>query len=383
MQIAIGSQFTGYVKDLASDGRGVVIHPSGRAFFVAGVWPQEQGTFKVTGTKGRIGFAELVSLEASTRSLSRVAARCDHHGVSRAHCGGCPWQFIAYPEQLAAKQQRVQQNLLRLDCADKVLPILASPSEWAYRNRAQFKTDGIQLGYVAAQSNQLVAINRCPILSEQNQQTLQQLQARLPNPDWQPLRKQKWTTLDIDEETQANAVSVNERLPFRQANSLQNCVMKQWLQRKLVAIAAQKTVLELFCGTGNLTEVIVDSGAEKTIAVEGVEAALTQLRDKKLGGVTCLACDLFSEAGAEKLLPHVKTAEILVLDPPRDGLKVSAPLFIKKSALRSVFYISCDLATFCRDIATFQQQGFKVKEIQPLDMFPHTPHIELMAELKK
>lgn len=383
MQITIGSQFTGSVKDLASDGRGVVIHPSGRTFFVPGVWRDEQGTFKVTGLKGRIGFAEPLSIDNSSRSSARVTAPCQHHGFSHAHCGGCPWQSIAYPEQLAAKQQRAQQNLQRLGCADKLLPILASPNEWAYRNRAQFKTDGTRMGYVAAQSNQLVAIEHCPILSEHNQETLEQLQAHLPNDDWRPARKQKWTTLDIDEDTPADAVSVNTRRPFRQANTAQNDVIRHWLQHKLAAIAPQKTVLELFCGSGNLTEVIVASGAKKIIAVEGVDTALTQLRDKKLTGVTGVACDLFSDKSAEKLLPYVKTAEILVLDPPRDGLKVTAPLFIKKSAVQSVFYISCDLATFCRDMALFQQQGFKVKEIQPLDMFPHTPHIELMAALEK
>jgi len=381
--LKVGQKFTGEVRDLASDGRGVVVHPQGRTFFVPGVWLGEAGEFRVTGLKGRIGFAELISADEEARHLSRVTPACEHHGFSENTCGGCPWQFMAYEQQLAAKQARVQKAMKRLACEDKVQPILASPQQLGYRNRAQLKTDGRKLGYMAANSNQLVDVGACPVLSQHNQQTLQHLRALLPNAEWRPTAKQKWTSLDIDESVSADTASVDSRLPFQQANTQQNAVIRSWLAEGLSRYAAGKSVLELFCGSGNLTEVIAASCAQSTLAVEAVETALEGLKARKLQNVSTLACNLFSEIDAEKLLPHVKTAEILVLDPPREGLKVSKPLFVKKSVIQQVFYISCDLATFSRDLGVFMENGFKVVEVQPLDMSPQTPHIELMAVLSK
>jgi len=379
MQIKKGDRFSGCVKDLTSDGRGVVEHPSGRIFFVVGVWFGEAGEFRVTGLKGRIGFAEVVALDDGTRHPERIAPACAHYG----HCGGCPWQFVGYSAQLQAKQQRTVKNLRRLDPNINVRPILPSEQAWGYRNRAQFKTDGEQLGYVAAGSNRLIPVEQCPILNPVNQKTLQALLAKLPDPDWRPAAGRGWTTIDIDDNTEASSVSINARLPFRQGNTAQNQVMRQWLAAQLAQIAIGKNVLELFCGSGNLTEEIVESGAGQVVAVEVVETALEQLRSLALPGVKTVACNLFDAVDTEKLIPYVKTSEILVLDPPRDGLKVTEPLLIKKSAIRHICYISCDLATFVRDLQVFQRAGFRVQEVQPLDLFPQTPHVELMGVLHR
>lgn len=377
MQIKIGSRFEGCVKDLASDGRGVVEHPSGRTFFVPGVWLGESGQFRVAGLKGRIGFGEIVALDEPSLHPERIDPLCPHH----QHCGGCPWQFVSYKAQLQAKQDRVEQNLRRLDPKIDILPILPSAASWGYRNRAQLKTDGDSLGYVAAGSNMLVPVTQCPVLNDKNQQTLQSLLDQLPNDKWRPGKRRDWFTVDIDDSSALP--SINERLPFRQGNSCQNTVMQQWLKQQLQAIAEGKEVLELFSGSGNLTQIIAASGAAQVTAVEVVDAALEQLQSRQLPGVKTLACNLFDPTDAEKLLPAVKASEILVLDPPRDGLKITEPLLIKKSAIRHVFYISCDLATFARDLRVFQNAGYKVKSVQPLDLFPQTPHVELMGVLQR
>jgi len=379
----MGALFKGRVKDLASDGRGVVTHPSGRTFFVSGVWPGEEGEFRITGLKGRIGFAQLHRIELGGEHSARVQPQCSHHGFYRENCGGCPWQFMAYEQQLAAKQQRVEQAIARLKTKAVVKPILPSPKQWAYRNRAQFKSDGRVVGYVAPASNSLVAIEQCPVLSEKNQRTLSAMIEALPKASWRPGKKQHWTTLDIDESVDVTGVSVNQRLPFQQANSDQNVQMQTWLTECLSELKEPGNVLELFCGSGNLTETIVQSIDSRVVAVEAIETALKRLREKALPRVEAVACDLFSERDTEKLLPTICSSEILVLDPPREGLKVKAPFFVKKSRLKHIFYLSCDLATFSRDVSEFMAQGYHLKEVQPLDMFPHTAHIEIMGYLQR
>jgi 23S rRNA (uracil1939-C5)-methyltransferase len=72
-----------------------------------------------------------------------------------------------------------------------------------------------------------------------------------------------------------------------------------------------------------------------------------------------------------------------VLDPPRDGLKSLVQLKAKKSELNTILYISCDLATFSRDAAQLQANGYDLSCVQPLDLFPQTPHVEILARFTR
>ena len=382
VMVELNSVFTGRVRDLASDGRGVVVHPSGQTVFVAGVWEGEEGAFKVVAKKGRALVATLVEL--TERSPHRVEPGCRYHGVTEGRCGGCPWMFVANQAQLDAKAKRVRVSFSRIGAEDKVRELLAPTTFLGYRNRAQFKTDGEKVGFFSCQSNQLVDIEHCEVLTEKNNLTLTSLRALLPYSSWRPAKKNQWTTLDIDETVDAAGVSVNQRLPFMQGNSEQNKAMRSWLAQKLFALSKDNTVIELFCGSGNFTEVIAAHGFERVIAIEGVEKAIEVLESKNLANVKAITANLFSEQVIDQIFSQYHDASVLVLDPPRDGLKVSKGIFSqKKSKLRDVFYISCDLATLMRDVKTFLDHGYSVVEVQPLDQFPHTAHIEILVHLKK
>jgi 23S rRNA (uracil1939-C5)-methyltransferase len=388
--LPIDTRFDGRVRDIGADGRGIVPHENGQVFFVAGVWLNEQVQVRITEFKGRFGFAELVSVIEP--SPDRVEPPCPYQGVDTRSCGGCPWQFVSYEAQLHAKQARVEQTFARMIASgllksDRLKLILPSPDIYGYRNRAQLKSDGESLGYMAAGSRTLVDVADCLILTEKNRQTLQALRQKLPNFVWRPRRKDHLTTLDIDESVDADSASVNARLPFRQANSAQNRVLHLWLTEKLSKLDKSRPLLELFAGSGNFTGLMVAAGFDNIVAVEVVDEAMAELREH-YPQVKTLACDLFSSDAAEQLHRAVPDAEVLVLDPPRDGLKNDVlkskqGLFRKRSKLKNAFYISCNLATLHRDLQPFVEHGFKIREIQPLDQFPHTPHIELMAHLER
>ncbi|MEZ5481079.1 MAG: class I SAM-dependent RNA methyltransferase [Porticoccaceae bacterium] len=381
--------FNATVRDLSSEGNGVVEHPSGKTFFVPGVWRGEQGEFRITGFKGRYGFAELVMLTQA--STARTEAPCIHHGFSAGQCGGCPWQFVSYQAQLEAKQKRVEDSLSRLEKApsEKIKKIWESPKTSGYRNRAQLKTDGEKIGYVSLSTNRIAAIDDCLILNEKNRNTLQQLLKTLPRKDFRPTNrkrrdKRQWQTLDIDDQTSADTVEPGKRKPFRQGNSEQNERMRVWLRERLSALFKQKKstaqVVELFAGSGNFTEIISDVGFRNILAVEGSEQLMAALLDKRYPGVETLVSNLFLAESVEKIFAKRDT-EILIMDPPRDGLKGKEGLFVDNKKLSDIFYISCNLATFSRDVEYCYQHGFVLAEIQPLDQFPHTPHIELLAHL--
>lgn len=371
------------IQDVASDGRGVARLESGQVCFISGVWRDE---VVLADVQRNAKIAQGTVVEILSAHPERVDPPCQYHGTDNQSCGGCPWQFMAYGEQLEQKRVRVAQAVHKLGITQEnigsvVKSPVAAPEVLGYRNRAQLKTDGARLGYVAQGTRQLVDIESCPVLTTECQKQLGALREQLPNNKWRPNRRDDWTTLDIDD--QRKEVLVDERQPFRQGNDAQNAVMRNWLSSQLAGLPKDATAVELFAGSGNFTEVISAVGFDAVVAVEVEGEATDLLAARALPAVTVKRADLFAEDEVLALATKYKRAEMLVLDPPRDGLKVREPILRKMRALESVLYISCDVATWARDVADFLAAGFELVEVTPVDMFPQTPHIEVMSLLRK
>jgi 23S rRNA (uracil1939-C5)-methyltransferase len=376
----IGSKFTADVKDLSPDGAGVVEHPSGMIFFVPGVWPGEAGEFIVTERSKNFGKAKLDTLQLAHRD--RREAACKHHGFGPTDCSNCAWQFITYDAQLEAKQNRIHKRLEAYISGDHIAPIWGAPEEFGYRNRTQFKTDGKSIGYVNNSSGQLAPIDDCPVLNKKNRNSLRQLQGRLPEIKWAP--DTGWTSLDIDDAISAEKVSINQRRPFRQGNSAQNRKLRDWLTACMTQLKISGPVIELFSGSGNLTEVIAAQKCRPILAVEAVGAAVNELREKKLPQTRALICDLFDAAALRGFVKQNPIpARLLVLDPPREGFKLLDVFLRAYPTLEAVIYVSCDLDSFHRDLSALQQAGFELQAVQPMDLFPQTPHIEILSILRR
>lgn len=401
MPCLVGEHFSGEVRDLTSAGQGVVAHPGGRVFFVSGVWIGERGVFEITALRGRTGQARLLSLEQT--AAERTEPRCPHHGFSDGACGGCPWQFMDYEAQLQAKQQRVEQALAKLcEGETAVRPIWGSQQTYGYRNRAQLRSDGERIGYLSSSSHELADISDCPILNEHNRKTVHALRERLPNPEWRAAgggrgrrrrgggRSQRgggndasWTTLHIDDALDARGVIANERRPFRQGNTAQNERMREWLREQLSELAPLKSVVELFAGSGNFTELLVEAPCEKILAVDSFGPAMDELQARGWPAVGVHRADLARAEAWEGIAESLGHAELLLLDPPRDGLQHMGEYLSRATELAHIIYISCDVATFARDVSAARDAGFVLQEVQPLDLFPQTPHVEILSRLSR
>ena len=287
---------------------------------------------------------------------------------------------MQYEAQLAAKMQQVFTNLSHCP-EDKIKPILPSPKTLSYRTRAQLKTNGERLGFMANQGRTLVDVASCTVLNDTNQNTLRNLREQLPNKHWKTRKKQSLTTLDID--TQHEGASVNERLPFMQGNAEQNRQMQTWLTEGLTPLDKNTGVLELFCGSGNFTQTIAGLGFDTVHAIDVVEQATAHLRAQNTPNIHVQTLDLFAKDALLKLPNKLKTAQTLVLDPPRDGYKALPQLLKMLPKVTQIFYISCNLATFKRDTQAALGLGFEWQGVQPIDLFPQTPHIELMGHLTR
>jgi 23S rRNA (uracil1939-C5)-methyltransferase len=381
-------KFTGEVTHLSKKGLGVVRNEAeGISYFVFGTWPGDWGEFEVIDrplNNKNYGYAKLIQLTQA--SSQRQQPECAFLGTHEDACSGCPWMIANYDSQLEQKRNRWIYAMKRVGFDTAQLPVPSvqpSPQLYGYRNRFQVKTDGIKLGFVAEGSHKIAPIGDCLVLNATCRSMLKGMLTSLPREDWQPGAGYDWNFIDVDDDLPAEHIQLNQKRPFKQGNALQNEWMKSWLSKKLQENSRINKVIELFCGSGNFTEVIAESGCSEIIAYESGLDAVKQLRAKQLPRVDARPVDLFKPYIWKILRKSIADADTLVLDPPRAGLKNMQGFFENFVALETIYYISCDPETFARDAWTFTKKGWSIAEVQLIDLFPHTPHIEKLAVLRK
>ncbi len=170
---------------------------------------------------------------------------------------------------------------------------------------------------------------------------------------------------------------------FFQTNSAQALRMYQKV-REYAGIQPHETVYDLYTGTGSIAQ-FVARDAHKVIGVESVPEAIADAqKNAKLNGienVTFVVGDMkevFTKSFIEK---HGK-ADVVITDPPRDGMHAKVVENLLFLAPERIVYVSCNSATQARDLALMKHQ-YKIEKMQPVDMFPHTHHVENIVLLTK
>lgn len=139
-----------------------------------------------------------------------------------------------------------------------------------------------------------------------------------------------------------------------------------------------KTLLDLYCGTGFFA-VALGKNAKRTIGVEFVDDAIVDAKaNAALNNVTAE----FHSAKTEDFDWAAYNADVVILDPPRAGLHDQALQDVLRIAPQSIVYVSCNYKSFAREL-TFLKEKYDVTQLRAVDMFPHTPHVELVAKLER
>jgi 23S rRNA (uracil1939-C5)-methyltransferase len=376
-------EFSAIVRDLSQKGLAVIDHPDGRVFFVRGLWPGDSALFQVAPGAPRYSEAKVINIHSF--SPDRLPVICPHRGPDPGQCGGCPWMMASYSAQLEFKVKRLIHalNKRKINFTPSLRTIIPSTTIYGYRNRAQFKTDGVSIGYVSEGTSVLAPIEDCVILNDKLRQLLRAMRAQLPRADYRPTGQHQWNYLDIDDEVELNEVKLNQRRPFKQGNTSQNETMKDWVRRKFSILSSHFPIIDLFCGSGNFTEVLSNLGFNNILAVEVQGVALDTLKSKSLPGVRILELDMNSKGAWQTVAKYQPHAKAILIDPPREGLTKRRGFFKYLDNIENIFYISCELDTFARDAQDIISQGWILEELTPLDLFPHTPHVEILAKFTK
>ena len=398
-------------------GRSLARH-DGKVYFVEGGVPGDQLRCVVTREKKNWGEADLESMISPSRE--RRDAPCPYADS----CGGCQWQALHYQQQIDWKKDFIVSAFKKLAGVElKLDSFLASDRELNYRNRIQLRlqivNQSLQLGYYQKQSHSIVVIDRCAVASLAINQAIAKLSnLRLPagialedsRIELQELNDAvilaKLTEGRRDSAAQLSqlAAALRKLVPellqttefvaydhhqgltyftqaglFQQINQNLNHALRDLITQES---AGAKRVLDLYCGSGNLSLHL--RHPERTIrGVELSAAAIaaadyTEQRNPAPGDCHYLALD-----SAEFLRRDAAAfaADLIICDPPRAGLTESVQ-FVGELAAKKIIYVACDPNSLAKDCSILAGYGYRVTKLFGFDFFPQTYHVESVAILE-
>jgi 23S rRNA (uracil1939-C5)-methyltransferase len=170
-------------------------------------------------------------------------------------------------------------------------------------------------------------------------------------------------------------------LSFYQVNPSQTAVLYREALR-MAGLSGQETVFDIYCGIGTIS-LFLARDAARVVGVELVSEAIDDARrNAECNGLTNTE---FHVGKAEVVVPELYAqgyrADVVVVDPPRKGCDALVLETLVQMAPTTLVYVSCDPASLARDLVYLTQHGYQLTEIQPVDMFPHTLHVETVVRL--
>jgi len=404
------------IEKLGERGEGMARAPHGLVF-VPYALPGEDILAEVDGERGRLG-------EILKASPERISPECRYFGL----CGGCAMQMLSPAPYAAWKRGLVVEALRQAKVDADVAPLLAAHGEG--RRRATFharlspRRDRMIVGFMQARAHALIEIEACPVLAPSMTGALAAAQALADAliAFEKPLdivvtatnagldidlrgtglldEKTRQTLIAITQERDLARVSnhgiiVIERKPplltmgeaevvpppgtFLQATAAGEAALASFVTK---ALDGRKHIADLFSGLGTFALRLAEKAEVQAYDFE--EEALNALRkasnaSQSVRAVAVERRDLFRRPlSAQELKPF----DGLVFDPPRSGAEQQAAT-IAQSQVPIVVAVSCNARSFARDAKILIDGGYKLEEVQPVDQFLYSPHVEIAARFQR
>lgn len=367
-----GEKISASIDSIAYGGRGVA-RINGKVCFIPFTAPGDTIEAEIIKDNGKYSEGRLI------RILEPSPDRREPLCGLFSRCGGCSLQHINYPRQLLEKEGIVSDTLHRLGKTETdISPIIPSPMEYGYRNRTRIRhsTTGIY-GYYREGSREIVPVKECPILEAPLNTALTNLWNS--NSIIPARRRELELYLDAGGKVRERRIFENKEegeYGFSQINNGVNRLLKNKITETCLShFPKPGKLLDLFCGDGNLSLPLLETGWQIT----GIDSSLESVSRAKIlsgGRGQYFSENLYREPFLIK--KYLSDSSILIMDPPRAGLK-DMVYIIKTAKVPLLLYISCNPPVLARDTRILIEGGYKLKMVLPFDMFPQTSHIEVMA----
>jgi 23S rRNA (uracil1939-C5)-methyltransferase len=425
------------VEDLAYGGRGVA-RSNGYVVFVAGALPGDRVRARLT--KAKRAYAEGKAIELLRPAADRIAERCLHGGEP---CPGAPWQALPYERQLAHKQGQVSDALRRIGDLEgfELEEIEPAVERWRYRNKLEYsfgERDGeIVLGFHArGRWDVVVDVDDCLLASERNNAARNdvrawargtgvpgydrrgdtgvlrnlvvregrrtgQLQTRLvtspaaiPRP---PVDLH--TVVDqlsggtsgetgvlgaehLEEELSGLRLRISSQAFFQTNTEMAERLYG--VAADYAGLSGPERLLDLYCGIGTIGLALARSAGEVwgiEVNDDAVADAAENARRNGIDNARFVTGDV--RTSIRPLLDEAGRPDVVVVDPPRAGLSNKVVRRVIECDASRIVYVSCNPTTLAPNAAQLVAAGYRLRRVRPVDMFPHTPHIECVAVLEK
>ncbi len=359
--IAFGGEGVGRIEDFV--------------VFVPLVIEGEEVETKIIEVKKSFARGELVKIIKPSKI--RINAECEYFG----DCGGCQYQHITYDEQLKIKQKQIIDLFNRIGgfSQDKVAPVIACPQTFNYRNRILIrsqwngKAKKLLVGFRKRNSHWVVEINDCKIAEPALNKQIPEVRENPP----------KRGGIKINLRVTPEDWSVPDHSFFQTNFFILPKMVDQ--VRKIFKSNDSEYLIDTYCGVGFFAIELANL-TKRFVGVESDKLAIKAAQENsiKFGASN----GEFIDGRTEDLLPELlkkfspnKTS--VILDPPRKGCAPSAIEQLRKVKPSQIIYISCHPATLARDLNILCSEGvYKLERVYPIDMFPHTQHIECITDLR-
>lgn len=429
------------IDKLAYGGNGVC-RIEGKVCFVPFSCPGDQVHLRMTNQKKSYSMAAIT--EILQPSPARTVPPCPIFGI----CGGCSWQHVQYPVQLEQKRQIFAETLWRgaRVGADQVRDTVASPLEYSYRSRVQFKVSAssgtLSIGFyrngshvvedagngclvARAEINEIMSCFRSVLMGFGGAVFIDQISidageqgvvaiVHYTGKDLTGIRRflvahsselgpctglflQAGQKSALEKLWGSNEISYSmphknpdqpplllSYLPggFAQINQVQNVAILSII-RRFGDFSSTDNLLDLYCGNGNFT-IPLASEVASVLGIEGSEGSISSANSNKVRNAVQNVTFVCNDVkiALRRLVSERQLFDVVLLDPPRAGAGEVVPDIVGLNPAR-IIYVSCDPSTLARDCGVFAGYGYRVIESVPLDMFPQTYHLESVTLLIK
>jgi 23S rRNA (uracil1939-C5)-methyltransferase/tRNA (uracil-5-)-methyltransferase len=368
---------------------------AGWVVFVPYALPGERVRARVHRNDRNCSHADLV--EVLSPSPDRVEPRCPLFG----DCGGCQYQHLAYARQLEWKTRQVGELMQHMaGIGFPVNPCRGTERIWNYRSKItphfERPRDGVMgaIGFLAVRGrSRIVDVPRCDIAMDEINAELPEIRDGLRRRAGEFRRGSTvLVRAAADGVTTDFKATVTERVGDRSFRFLAGDFFQNnpFILPSFTAYVADRAaeagarfLVDAYCGSGLFALTL----APRFERVAGVEVSETSCewarRNARDNGIDHA---VFLTASAEAIFaevdfPAAQTA--VVIDPPRKGC---TPEFIDQLATYGpsrLVYVSCDPATQVRDLCLLVDRGYRLCDVQPFDLFPHTRHVECVMTLER
>lgn len=364
---SVGQKIEFQIDHIDTLGQGV--HKEGEKItFIAKTLPGETGTARVQKSKKGVAFA--IVEEFKTTAKIRIEPGCPHYSV----CPGCDYLHTDYKSELSFKRAALDKLLARFPISEENLEIVSAPRRSSYRNRIQLHYKKSEIGFIDGLQNKLVEVPDCRVIQDELRPALKML---YEDKSWtETYRGNGHCELyQKDDELKQNWNQPYASGGFSQVFDEMNKALRQAVLTHL-PLDEISTVLDLFSGDGNLSELIIGEHNIERMMVD-YDKNHRQEDDQK----NFIHLDLFSESALKSFSRSNKNKqfELLLLDPPRRGFN-GLTAWVEHCKPNHLLYVSCNPASLARDLGNLNGK-FSLDHLMLLDLFPGTHHFETVAFL--